>query len=41
MGRVCHGPSLLWAEMSSYQSRYENLKPMNILSGHILSDHSH
>ena len=22
MGRVCHGPSLLWAEMSSYPSRY-------------------
>ena len=20
MGRVCHGPSLLWAEMSSYRS---------------------
>ena len=19
MGRVCHGPSLLWAEMSSYR----------------------
>ena len=22
MGRVCHGPSLVWAELSSYRLKY-------------------
>ena len=25
MGRVCHGPSLLWAELSSYRLEYYNV----------------
>ena len=27
MGRVCHGPSLLWAEMSSYPKSHGRAAP--------------